>query len=81
MAALNYYLGLRRGAEMNPENVTAGTATAGTAVDVEVRLQADPGTGATGLTRHESVLALQQIIAFIEGGGQGPGDGANLPAT
>jgi hypothetical protein len=46
-----------------------------------VRLQADPGTGATGLTRHESVLALQQIIAFIEGGGQGPGDGANLPAT
>jgi hypothetical protein len=39
MAALNYYLGLPRGSGENPEVVTAGTATAGTAVDVELRMQ------------------------------------------
>jgi len=71
-----YYLGLKNGQEFNPENVTAGTSTAGAAVDVEVRLET-----ANGLNRNASVLALAQIIAFIEQGGQGPGGGANLPGT
>ena len=59
-----YYLGLKRGAEHNPENVTAGTSTAGAAVDIEVRLE----TG-NGLTRSEGIYLLQTIEAFIEGGG------------
>ena len=71
-----YYLGLKRGADLNIEAVTAGTVTAGATVDVEVRLET-----ANGLTRNDSILALKQIEAFIEGGGQGPGLGQNLPAT
>jgi hypothetical protein len=71
-----YYLGLKRGADFNPDNVTAGTSSAGSGVDVEVRIDTTNGT-----TREESVLALQQVIAFIEQGGQGPGGGANLPAS
>jgi hypothetical protein len=71
-----YYLGLKYGADMNPEMVTAGTSSAGSGVDVEVRIDTTNGT-----TREGSVLILQQIIAFIEQGGQGPGGGANLPAT
>jgi hypothetical protein len=71
-----YYLGLKNGADMNPEMVTAGTSSAGSGVDVEVRIDTTNGT-----TRAATVLALLQIIAFVEQGGQGPGDGANLPAT
>lgn len=79
MAALNYYLGVKRGAPINPNNVTAGTGSAGTAVDVEVRLQINDGANATGLTRKDAMIALEILEAFIESGGNNH-DGQNLPA-
>ncbi len=79
MAAVNYYLGVKSGANINVNNVVAGTATVGTAVDIEVRLQINDGATATGLTRKAAVLALEIIEAFIESGGNNH-DGQNLPA-
>lgn len=79
MPAVNYYLGVKRGAPLNVHGVVAGTATAGTAVDVEVRLQINDGSNATGLTRKDAMLAMEILEAFIEGGGKNH-DGANLPA-
>jgi hypothetical protein len=68
-----YYLGVKFGADMNPENVVAGTSTAGAAVDYEMRLE----TG-NGGTRKGAIEALTVIEAFINGNGQA-GAGANLP--
>ena len=79
MAAVNYFLGVKRGAPLNVHNVVASTATAGTAVDIEVRLQINDGANATGLTRLDAMKALEIIEAFIEGGGKNH-DGQNLPA-
>jgi hypothetical protein len=79
MAAVNYYLGVKRGAALNVNRVVAGTATSGTAVDVEVRLQINDGSNATGLTRKDAKIALEILEAFIESGGNNH-DGANLPA-
>lgn len=78
MAAVNYYLGLKRGAENKPSLVVAATSTQGTAVDVEVRLQTDDGSNATGLTRQDAKLLLKIILEFIEQGGLNSA-GANLP--
>lgn len=80
MAALNYFIGLKRGAANNPNLVVAGTTTAGTAVDVEVRLQINNGTSATNLTKKDAVLLLGILEDFIENGGINH-NGANLPAT
>lgn len=79
MAAVNYYIGVKRTAPLNTHNVVAGTATAGTAVDVEVRLQVNDGSNATNLTRLDSVKCLEIIEAFIQSGGVNHA-GANLPA-
>jgi hypothetical protein len=79
MAALNYYIGIKRNGPLNVTGVSAGTSTAGTAVDVEVRLQINDGSNATGLTRLDAVKALEVLEAFIESGGNNH-DGANLPA-
>jgi hypothetical protein len=78
MAVVNYFAGLARGSGSNPEVVVSGTATAGSAVDVELRMQIDPGTGATGLTRKDVVELTTVLLAFVNGGGQA-GGGANLP--
>lgn len=78
MAALNYYLGLKRGAENKPEQVVASTAPAGTAVDVEVNIQINDGTNDTGITRKDVNTLLCTIEAFINGGGLDHA-GANLP--
>ena len=80
MAALNYYLGLKRGLDANIGNVVAGTASNGTGSDIELRMQADPGTGATGLTRKDVNEAVQVFLAFINSGGP-DGAGGNLPAS
>ena len=80
MAALNYYLGLKRGAPNNPNLVVAGPTTSGTAVDIEVRLQINNGTNATGLTKKDAGLLLNIIEDFIESNGINHA-GANLPAT
>jgi len=79
MAALNYFLGVKRGDPLNVNNVVSGTATAGTAVDVEVRLQINDGANATGLTRKDAQIALEILEAFIESGGNNH-SGANLPS-
>lgn len=78
MAAVNYYLGLKRGAQDTPSQVVAGTSTAGTAVDVEVRIQTNDGSTATGITRLDAVLLMEIIEQFIESGGLNNA-GANLP--
>jgi len=70
-----YYVGTKFGQEINPDNLIAGTSSAGATLDVEVRMET-----ANGLTREGTVLALQQIIAWINGGGQA-GAGANMPGT
>lgn len=79
MAALNYYIGVKRGAPLNVNNVVAGPASAGTAVDVEVRMQINDGVNATGLSKKETVIALEILEAFIEANGNNHA-GQNLPA-
>ena len=71
---VNYYLGLKRGGNFRPEEVVAGTTSAGSAVDVEVNIQIDNGTGLTGIRRKEVVQLLKIIKAYIiQGGLQGAG--------
>ena len=78
MAALNYYLGLQRGANFRPEEVTAGTSSAGTAVDVEVNIQINNGSTDTGIRRKEVIQILKVIKAYIQSGGL-QGAGTYLP--
>lgn len=78
MAAVNYYIGVKRGAPLSINSVTAGTSSAGTAVDVELRMQINDGANATGLRRKEALLALEILESFIENGGANH-DGQNLP--
>ena len=78
MAAVNYYLGVKRGAPLNVNNVTIDTTSAGTAVDIEVRLQINDGANATGLNRLDALKALEIIEAAIHSGGNNHA-GASLP--
>lgn len=78
MAAVNYYLGLKKGAENKPFLVVAGTTTSGTAVDVEVRIQINDGSNATNITRKEVNILMDTIEEFINSGGLNHA-GANLP--
>jgi hypothetical protein len=77
--SLNYYLGLKRGANFLPDKVVAGTSTAGTAVDVEVNIQITNGSTATGIRRKEVIQLLKVIEAYIQSGGL-QGAGTYLPA-
>jgi hypothetical protein len=79
MAAVNYFWGGKRGVALNVNNLNSGSATAGTAVDVEVRIQINDGSNATGITRKDALLILEVIEAAIESGGINH-DGQNLPA-
>ena len=79
MAALNYYLGLSRGSNNNIFNVTAGTSSAGTAVDVEVNIQINNGSNATGITSLDVVLLLNTIVDYLNSSGLNHA-GADLPA-
>lgn len=76
---VNYYIGLKRGANSYADTVTVGTTTAGTAVDVEVRMQIDNGTGVTGLTRKDVVKILDLLEKYVIQGGF-DFKGTNLPA-
>ncbi len=76
---VNYYLGLKMGAAMNPNLVVMATSTQGSSVDVEVRIQIDNGTSTTGITRLHVLKLLEIIEANIESGGNNH-DGQNLPA-
>lgn len=80
MAAVNYYVGFKRGAAVaSPFLATVGTSSAGTAVDVEVRMQIDNGSGPTGLTRKDVNILLDGIEDYINSGGLNHA-GASLPA-
>jgi len=79
MAALNYYLSLRRGANMRPEKVVAGTSPLGITADVEVNIQINDGSVATGIRRKEVIQLLKVIEAYINDGGV-QGAGTYLPA-
>ena len=79
MAALNYYLGAKRGSTINPFDLTAGTSTVGTAVDVELRIQINNGSNATGITRKDVNLLLMKILAYINSGGAKGIAGTDLP--
>ena len=76
MAANNYYLGLTRAQAdvTNSENVVgtisvnAGPAQ-GTAADIELRIQTDTGTGPSGITRRQVLVALEIFKQYIESGG------------
>ena len=78
MAAVNYYLGLKRGAPFNVNGVSAATTSAGTAADVEVRIQINDGSNATGITRLDVQKLLEILEAFVESGGKNH-DGQFLP--
>lgn len=83
MVALNYYYGLSRGQNANPENVVVTSSTnsgpaQGTAADVELRVQINNGATASNITREDVRLLLVTILEFFDGNGAG-GAGANLP--
>ncbi len=78
MAALNYFIGVKRGDLYDPGKVVIGTASAGTAVDVEVNMQINDGTNATGLTRKDVVLALNALRSYVIAGGL-DAKGVDLP--
>lgn len=69
------YLGLRRGDTVAVGNVQAGSSSAGSAVDVEVRW-----SDSNNLTKLDLVCLLMLIIHFTEGNGANAA-GANLPAN
>lgn len=79
MAAINYYLGLQRGAGNSTFLVVAGTVSATTSVDVELRLQIDNGTNATGLTKKDVLTLLETLEGYIISTGAN-GAGTFLPA-
>lgn len=80
MAAVNYYIGIKRQFSLIQGNVNAGTATAGTAVDVEVRMQINDGSTATGLTKKDVIVALDTLKKWVNENGLNHA-GANLPAN
>ena len=66
MAALNYFWGVKRGDPNNPDLITPTTATVGTAADVEIRVQINNGSNATGMTNLDVIRALdimKQVFA------------------
>lgn len=83
MAQLNYYVGLKRGVGTNLKgsNLVAGTASAGTAVDVELNMQITNVSTNTGLTKKDVILALEAFKKYILSNAVdfGPA-GVNLPA-
>lgn len=78
MALTNLFLGIRRVDGLNPGNVQTGTATVGTAAEVELRIMTDDGSAPTGIKRQDVVNAIEVLKGFIEQGGLN-GAGANLP--
>lgn len=80
MAAVNYYLGLKRGASANEGNVIPGLSSGGTAADVEVRIQINDGSNATNITKLDVDLLLETIERYIASNGiQVPPAGTDLP--
>lgn len=66
MAAANFYYGVTRGQEINPSEVVVGVASNGAASDVELRVQTNNGTSATGITKIDVLIALKALLAYFE---------------
>ncbi|MDR3562050.1 MAG: hypothetical protein P4N59_11530 [Negativicutes bacterium] len=79
MAVVNYYLGLARGQLGNPFVAVSGTASNGTGSDVELRIQINNGTNATGITKNDVLRAMEKFAEYLEAGGPNHA-GTNLPA-
>lgn len=79
----NFYLGIARGQTHNTGNVTVGTSSGATAADVELRMQIDNGTGKTGLTKKDVIIAMEVFEKFILSNGipDGGTPGTDLPAN
>ena len=76
---VNYYIGIARGNDqINVDQLTVGTATAGASVDIEVRIQINNGTALTNVNDKDAVNALEMIRQFILEGNPFSA-GANLP--
>lgn len=80
MAAVNYYLGLKRGYGTNPGAVVYNTSSGNTAADVELRIQINDGSNATGITRKDVLLLIDVLEDFIVQGGITGDAGTDLPA-
>jgi len=78
MAALNYYVGATRGQNFNTNNVSAGTSSAGTSADVELRMQINTGAANTGLTKLDVIKSIELLKAYVEANGIAH-SGANVP--
>lgn len=79
MAAVNYFWGVKRGDKNNPDLITPTTATVGTAADVEVRIQINTGSVATGITKLDVLRSLDIIRQAITNGGVNH-SGTDVPA-
>lgn len=76
MAANNIYLGLTiaQAGQLQIGNVVGNTSTnagpaQGTAADVELRIQTDPGTGANNIKVKDVIQGLYVLIAYLESRG------------
>jgi hypothetical protein len=76
---VNYYLRCKRGATINPFDVAAGTASVGSAADVELRIQINNGTAATGITREDVNLLIEKIRGYLNSGGALGIAGTDIP--
>lgn len=80
-AQVNYYMGLSRGNLDQDGKVVVGTVTNGTSSDVELRMQINNGSTATGITKKDVQLALEAFERYLTSNGvNGAGAGVDLPA-
>ena len=82
MAAVNYYIGFKRGSSASEgDTINVGTSSAGTAADVEVRVQINNGSNATGITRLDVNLLVEKFLRLMNSNSiQFPPVGTDLPA-
>lgn len=81
MAITNVYLSMVRG-KFNLAGVTAGAVSQNTSADIELRMQTNNGSNATGLTRDDVIQAIRTMEQyFLSNGIPGGAPGTNLPAS
>ena len=79
--AINLYLSMVRG-KINLANVTANAVTQATSADIELRMQTNNGSNATGLTRDDVIQSLRTMEQWLLSNGiPGGSAGTNLPAS
>ena len=82
MAAVNYYLGLKRGKQgTNAGDVVIATSTQGTAVDVELRIQINDGVNPTNIKNIDVLMIIEAFEYFVTTRGVPGSLGTDLPAN